>query len=200
MKKIMIMCMATLMILCGLTACGNAEQKEDVRDSLASASGEETEEQEEAANLQETADAQKTEETEPSKSEKERTFPEPVYGDTRIRLSWGENKEIIVRLIDNDATADLVSKLPVSLPFEDYRGFQRDAILDLDPGSAPSQCDVFTGDFAYYDPWSHLTFFCEDFGYSRDLTPLGTIESGLEFLEGIDDGSDVLIEVVEQEE
>lgn len=47
--------------------------------------------------------------------------------------------------------------------------------------------------------WSRLTFFCEDFRYSRDLAPLGTIESGLEFLDGIDDGSDVLIDVVEQE-
>lgn len=193
MKKIMVMCMVTLVILCSLTACGNAKQTEDARDSLASASGEETEEQTTEA------DSQSVEETDTSELEKERTFPEPVYGDTCIRLLWGEDKEIIVRLIDNDATADLVSKLPVSLPFEDYRGFQRDAILDLDPGNAPSQCDVFTGDFAYYDPWSHLTFFCEDFGYSRDLTPLGTIESGLEFLEGIDDGSEVLIEVVEQE-
>lgn len=194
MKKIIVMCMVALMALGGLTACGNAEQTE-VKDSLAQAPTEETEEKSET----EETDLQSTEETDTAEPEKERTFPEPVYGDTRIRLSWGEDKKIIVRLIDNDATADLVSKLPVSIPFEDYRGFQRDAILDLDPGSSLSQCDVFTGDFAYYDPWSHLTFFCEDFGYSRDLTPLGTIESGLEFLDGIDDGSDVLIEVVEQE-
>lgn len=193
MKKIMVMCMAAWMALSGLTACGTTEQAE-VKEVPASAPTVETEEPTAETDLQ------ATEETDTSEAEKERTFPEPVYGDTCIRLSWGEGKEIIVRLIDNDATADLVSKLPVSLPFEDYRGFQRDAILDLDPGSSPSQCDVFTGDFAYYDPWSHLTFFCEDFGYSRDLTPLGTIEAGLEFLEGINDGSEVLIEVVEQEE
>lgn len=197
MKKKIMMYMAVCMVLCGLTACGRTEQSE-VRDSLVSSAAEGTEEQTEQIQTEET-DSQSVEEADTAEPEKEHTFPEPVYEDTRIRLSWGEDKEIIARLIDNDATADLVSKLPVSLPFEDYRGFQRDAILDLDPGSSPSQCDVFTGDFAYYDPWSHLTFFCEDFGYSRDLTPLGTIESGLEFLDGIDDGSDVLIEVVEQE-
>jgi flavodoxin/poly(3-hydroxybutyrate) depolymerase len=178
MKKLSLY-LAVFLLLCCLTACGSADRLADTQvDGLSVLST-----------------------VIPSKAEvpeKERTFPVPVYGNTRIRLSWGEGKEIVVRLIDNDATADLVSKLPVSLPFEDYRGFQRDAILDLDPGTSPSQCDVFTGDFAYYDPWSHLTFFCEDFGYSRDLTPLGTIESGLEYLESINDGSEVLIELVEE--
>lgn len=182
MKKLTL-CLAMLLLLCGLTACGSADRPADIPADT----------QADSPNVLSTVVPTKAE-----VPEKERTFPVPVYGNTRIRLSWGEGKEIVVRLIDNDATADLVSKLPVSLPFEDYRGFQRDAILDLDPGTSPSQCDVFTGDFAYYDPWSHLTFFCEDFGYSRDLTPLGTIESGLEYLESINDGSEVLIELVEE--
>lgn len=46
------------------------------------------------------------EETDTAEPEKERTFPEPVYGDTCIRLSWGEDREIIVCLIDNDAPWD----------------------------------------------------------------------------------------------
>jgi len=178
MRNFMVICKTALVALCGLTACKNLDNI-NITNSFVSAFAEESK-------------------TDTLNTEKERVFPEPTYGDTRIKLSWGEENEIIVRLIDNDATADLISKLPVSIPFEDYRGFQRDAILDLDVGNSPSQCDVFTGDFAYYAPWNHLTFFCEDFGYSKDLTPLGTIESGLEYLNGINDGSEILIEV-EQE-
>lgn len=42
-----------------------------------------------------------------------------------------------------------------------------------------------------------LTFFYDDFGYAPDLTPLGRIESGLEYLQEIDGGSTVTIELVE---
>lgn len=128
---------------------------------------------------------------------KERTLPEPVYGNNRLRFSW-DGKELIVRLIDNDATADLISMLPLTLPAEEYRGFQKNFTLEdgLDTGSAPGECDVFTGDLAYYAPWRHVTFFYDDFGYAEDLTPLGTVESGLEYLKDIDTGGDVTITLV----
>ena len=90
MKKIIVMCMVALMAFGGLTACGNAEQTE-VKDSLAQAPTEETEEKSET----EETDLQSTEETDTAEPEKERTFPEPVYGDTRIRLSWGEDVDCL---------------------------------------------------------------------------------------------------------
>jgi hypothetical protein len=33
------------------------------------------------------------------------------------------------------------------------------------------------GDIAYYAPWGNLAIFSKDFGYSRGLVKLGTIES-----------------------
>ena len=199
MKKITIICLTALMALCSLTACGNSNQPANAADSQVSTASDDLESQASEAGAETPNESEAPETSEMTEAEQERVLPEPVYGNTRIRLSWAEDREIIVRLIDNDATADLVSQLPVSLPFEDYRGFQRDAILDLELGDAPSECDIFAGDFAYYAPWSHLTFFCEDFRYNNDLTPLGTIESGFEYLEEIDDGGEVLIEVVDQE-
>lgn len=44
-------------------------------------------------------------------------------------------------------------------------------------------------------PWDMLTFFYEDFGYAPDLTPLGTVESGLEYLTELDSGSAVTVSV-----
>ena len=65
----------------------------------------------------------------------------------------------------------------------------------LDIGNAPGECDCFTGDMNYYAPWNMLTFFYEDFGYAPDLTPLGTVESGLEYLTELDSGSAVTVTV-----
>lgn len=81
MKKKMMMYIAVCMVLCGLTACGRTEQSE-VRDSLVSSAAEGTEEQTEET------DSQSVEETDTAEPEKERTFPEPVYGDTRGMPFW----------------------------------------------------------------------------------------------------------------
>ena len=127
-----------------------------------------------------------------------RTLPEPEYGNTRICFSW-EDKEIIVRLIDNEATENLLCRLPLALDFEDYRGRQKTGVIPdgLELGHAPGECDCFVGDMNYYAPWNMLTFFYDDFGYAPDLTPLGMVESGLEYLEEIDGGSTVTISIVE---
>jgi hypothetical protein len=125
-----------------------------------------------------------------SQPQKVRRFPEPVYGNTRISFSW-EDKEIIVRMIDNAATENLLSRLPLSLKWEDYLSRQKTGVIPggLNTGNAPVQSDCFAGDLRYFDPWDMLTFFYHDFGYSRDLTPLGTVESGVEYIELLDKGA-----------
>lgn len=126
-----------------------------------------------------------------------RTLPKPKLGDTRIRFPW-DDKEIIVRLIDNEAAKNLVSKLPLSLRFEDYEKRQKTGVIKggLDVGNAPGECDCFVGDVNYYAPWKMLTFFYHDFGYAPDLTPLGTVESGLKYLKKIDQGVVVTVSLV----
>lgn len=128
----------------------------------------------------------------------ERTLPEPKYSGTKIKFSWDE-KEIIVCLIDNEAAENLTAMLPMSLTFEDYRGRQKTGVITggLDIGNSPSECDCFVGDMNYYEPWDMLTFFYKDFGYAPDLTPLGKIESGTEYLEEIDLGSIVTVDLLQ---
>lgn len=117
-------------------------------------------------------------------------------GGNRIRLSW-DGHEIIVRLADNDAADDLLSKLPLTVTFDDYIDRQKTAVVPLDIGDTPSECNCLTGDMTYYAPWDQITFFYVDFRYTTDLVPLGSIESGLEYLQDIDQGADVRIEAVD---
>lgn len=125
---------------------------------------------------------------------KDRRLPVPEYGNVRISLAW-DDKEITVRLIDNGAAENLLAMLPMSLSFEDYRDRQKTGVIanGLDIGNSPVECDCFIGDMNYYAPWKMLTFFYQDFGYAPDLTPLGTIESGAEFLGELDNGSLVTV-------
>lgn len=114
----------------------------------------------------------------------------------RIRLSW-DRKEVVVRMLDNDAANDLLSKLPLTVSFGDYRERQKTAEVPLDVGTAPGECECLAGDMNYYAPWNDINFFYEDFGYADDLTPLGKVESGFEYLRELDNGSEVRIELAE---
>lgn len=112
----------------------------------------------------------------------------------RIRLSW-DGKEVVVRMLDNDAANDLLSKLPLTVSFGDYRERQKTAEVPLDIGTAPGECECLAGDMNYYAPWNDINFFYEDFGYADDLTPLGKVELGIEYLRELDNGSEVRIEL-----
>jgi flavodoxin len=114
----------------------------------------------------------------------------------RIRLSW-DGKEVVVRMLDNDAANDFLSKLPLTVSFGDYRERQKTAEVPLDVGTAPGECECLVGDMNYYAPWNDINFFYEDFGYADDLTPLGKVESGIEYLRELDNGSEVRIELAE---
>ena len=114
---------------------------------------------------------------------------------TVSRFFW-DGREMTVRLADNDAARNLAALLPLALPAEEYRGFQLNITPpdDLDVGSASGECDVFSGDMAYCAPWRQVTFFYEDFGYAEDLTCLGKVESGLEYMTEMDSGSNIIIQ------
>lgn len=115
---------------------------------------------------------------------------------SRIRLSW-DGKEVVVQMLNNDAADDLLSKLPLTVSFGDYRERQKTAEVPLDVGTAPGECECLAGDMNYYAPWNDINFFYKDFGYADDLTPLGKVESGIEYLRELDNGSPVRIELAE---
>lgn len=177
MRRIIALCIAAVLVFC-LAACGSQKAENEITQS----SGTKT-----SAAKSQGLDTENS-------ATVERTLPEPEYGDIRIQFAW-DDKKIIVRLIDNEAAENLLSRLPLSLNFEDYRGRQKTGVVPdgLDIGNALEECDCFAGDMNYYASWDMLTFFYKDFGYAPDLTPLGVVESGLEYLEEIDGGSTVTI-------
>ena len=117
--------------------------------------------------------------------------------ETKIRLKF-DGKEMIVKLSDNNSTKSLLSSLPMTLKFEDFNSVEKIAYLKgkLPTDDAPEGYDPSTGDLAYYAPWGNLSLFYKDFRYSNSLIHLGVVESGMEYAEMLDDGNDVVIELV----
>ena len=80
----------------------------------------------------------------------------------------------------NNATArDLISRLPVTLTFEDYAGAEKIAYLpgeSLTSQDAPSSYDPGVGDLCLYAPWGNLCFFYKDSGPAGELIPIGSVE------------------------
>ena len=114
---------------------------------------------------------------------------------TRISLSF-DNKEIVVKLEDNESTKDLIKQLPLTVNFEDYASTEKIAYLDEKLSSDSGGYESKTGYFAYYAPWVNLAFFYKDFRYSNSLIKLGEIESGMENIEDLDNKS-VIIKLAE---
>lgn len=113
----------------------------------------------------------------------------------RIRLTVN-GETAIVELLDNDAAADFLSMLPLTVTFEDYNNTEKIATLprELDIGGAPTSCDPDVGSFAYYAPWGNLSVFYEDFRESNSLIPLGTFTSGIDIFAETDGEFTVMIE------
>jgi len=106
------------------------------------------------------------------------------------------DKEIIVSLVDNSATRSLSKMLPLTLEFQDYAESEKISYLPekLDTSNVPAGYDPSVGDLTLYAPWGNLAFFYRDHGYARGLVPLGTIVSGLAFLDELDSASAVRVE------
>lgn len=115
-----------------------------------------------------------------------------------IKFTFNE-KEIIVKMEDNSAADDLISRLPLTMDFEDYNGTEKISYLDseLDTSEAPDACTPQAGTLAYYAPWGNLAFFYHEFRESPQLIPLGEIISGQEYLEEMDRAKDVTIDIYE---
>lgn len=117
---------------------------------------------------------------------------------TKIKLTVNGNEEVFVKLDDNQADQDFLEMLPLTLTFEDFNSTEKIATLpkELSTDGQPSGYTPEIGDFAYYAPWGNISVFYKDFRYSNSLYKLGTIESGTEIFENLNDDFEVTIERV----
>lgn len=117
---------------------------------------------------------------------------------TRIKLTVNGNEEVFVNLDDNQASRDFLEMLPLTLTFEDFNSTEKIANLpnELSTEGQPSGYIPEIGDFAYYAPWENISVFYKDFRYSESLYKLGTIESGAEIFENLDNDFEVIIEKI----
>ena len=121
-----------------------------------------------------------------------------VAEDVRIKLSFN-NDEVIVNMYDNPTSRDLLERLPLTLTFEEFGGFEKLGVLEesLSTADAPSGSTPSVGDFAYFSPWENITVFYEDWRYSVGLVKLGKIDSGAEKFASISDDFIVTVEKVD---
>ncbi len=97
-----------------------------------------------------------------------------------------DGKTVSATLIDNSASRDLVSRLPLEIELEDFNNttekiFYPKPSLNLKEkknGIAP-----VPGDITIYEPWKNVAIFCKSFRYSDDLIKIGHIDGdGIELL------------------
>ena len=184
MKRVFSLALTLLLVL-ALTACGADQNKADEpTPPAASEAGPPTEVIPEQPQV-------------PSESENQEQEEQPMDTAKRIRFLVGED-EIVVRLEDNPAAESLYEMLPMELNFEDYNNTEKIAYPDetLTTDGAPDRCTPQRGDLCFYAPWGNLCFFYRDFRESPSLVPLGTVESGLEYLESLNTVASVTVEAV----
>ncbi len=103
----------------------------------------------------------------------------------KIKLSVN-NQEVIIRLQDNPAAAQLVDMLPAAFEFRDFAGeekitnFPRPVSLE----GAPRGMIATAGKMFIYAPWKNLGIFYKTHSLISDssLIELGKVESGLDVL------------------
>lgn len=101
----------------------------------------------------------------------------------KIRLVFGGSVHTAT-LADGAAARDFAALLPLTLTLADYNATEKIADLPrkLSVAEAPAGFDPSVGDITYYAPWGNLAIFYRDFGYSRGLVRLGTLDAPAEAL------------------
>lgn len=116
----------------------------------------------------------------------------------KIRIVF-DNSEVIVSLFDSPASRELLSQLPLTLPFRDFSGTEKIANLPRPLHTAGSSTPhEFTGDFAYFPPWGNLAVFYQGFGSSDQVVILGRIETGKERLAAMKNSFTAKMEILEK--
>ncbi len=96
-----------------------------------------------------------------------------------VLMTIGEN-EVRIKMEDNEAARDFISRLPMEITLEDYNNVT-EKIYHIEPelklGDTPRGCSPIPGDVTIYIPWGNIAIFCKEWRYSEDLTKIGHIEN-----------------------
>lgn len=115
-----------------------------------------------------------------------------------VKMTVGES-ELYITIYDNPTSRDFLSKLPLTLTFEDYNATEKISYLPetLTTEDAPGSFDPDVGDVALYAPWGNLSVFYKDFRDSAGLISIGHIDEGIEVLAEIDSSFTAVLELIE---
>lgn len=124
-----------------------------------------------------------------------------VTAEARVRLTF-DGGEAVVRLENNAAAKDFLSRLPMTQTFEDFNSIEKICRLpdEITTESMETGIDPDIADVTLYVPWNTLVFYYEDYGYNEDLIPMGHVESGMELLAKMGDAFTVSMERMEDNE
>jgi hypothetical protein len=139
MKKSILLALVTAF---SLAACDGKEESKFKRDDNAKNNR--------TTNLADTTKETNNQAAQPSTSS---TTDKPDSKDVRVKLTF-DNEEFIVKMYDNPTSRDFLTRLPLTLIFKEFGGFEKLSILDkeLSTENAPSGSDPKVGDFGYYAP------------------------------------------------
>ena len=102
-----------------------------------------------------------------------------------IHMTIGDDVYTVELSAGNDAAADFMARLPITMHFEDFGANERISYFErkLMLGQAPTSTAPARGDVCYYSPWGNLAVFVRPFRRSEGLVPLGRMsEAALEAL------------------
>lgn len=194
MKRILTGLMAVVMLLT-VAACGNTDKKAD----------------EVAENITTKSEAQRDTQRQSMETGSESTNESAKGTDMGDNLNVTNSStvsdikkikivtpdgNIIIKLEDNKATADLLNMLPMTIHFEDFNKTEKISYMNdkLDTSDAVTEYAPEAGSFAYYIPWGNLSLFYEPFRQSSELAELGVVESGMEYIKNMDKYDSVTIQ------
>ncbi len=110
---------------------------------------------------------------------------QPATSETRIRVIVGETV-LTARLWDNATARDLITQLPLTLPFSDYGRQEKLATLPrkLSMENVPAGDGALPGEIGYYAPAGVIVFYYEDVGYFTGIVRLGQFDGGIDAITG----------------
>lgn len=120
-----------------------------------------------------------------------------VTTEVTIRIMF-DSQEVIVEMLDNPASRDFMSLLPLKLDFSDFAKAEKVATLPrrLRTQGSPTPREA-TGDFTYYAPWGNLAVFYHGSGSDGQLYVLGRITSNKKTLASMKRNFTATIEKIE---
>ena len=90
-----------------------------------------------------------------------------------------DGKTVTATLIDNSASRDLVSRLPLEINLDDFNNTTEKIFYpkpSLNLNEKKNGIEPVPGDITIYELWQNVAIFCKSFSYSDDLIKIGHID------------------------